>query len=104
MSGSRWGVSGVGTQMIRTSGSPSRRKSADAARRPADERLGQATPVQMLDVVAAGAEGLDLGRIDVETEDREALFGEGQGQRQPDVPEADDAHERGPPLDPLSEG
>ena len=64
---------------------------------------GQPATLEVLDVVAPGAERVDLLGIDVEPDDRDALLGEGQGERQPDVPEAEDADDERAVVDPFLE-
>src|SRR4051812_44854304 len=49
----------------------------------------------MADVALATAERLDLGRIDVEADHREAALGKSQRERQADVAEPDDAYPGG---------
>ena len=83
MSGSRCGVSGVGTQMRIASGSESRSKSAVASEPAGRPGRFQTLLVQMLDVARCRARSASIfDRIDVEAEDPEALLGERQGQRQ----------------------
>ncbi len=65
-----------------------RRRGRDARRRGAGCSCGR-------------RERLDLGDVDVEAEDAEALLGERQRQGQPDVAEADDADHRGLVVEPL---
>ena len=57
--------------------------------------LGEAGGVEVFDVALAGVDFVDLAGIDIETEDGEILFGEGQREGQADVAEADDAHQGG---------
>src|SRR5690606_30813811 len=52
------------------------------------------------DVALPPPEPGDLGRVDVEPQDRDPLVGEGPGQRQADVAQADDPDPGGPPGDP----
>lgn len=55
----------------------------------------QPLPVEVLDVAYAEPKGVDLRRIDVEAENPEALLGEGEGQRQPNIAHADDPDDCG---------
>jgi hypothetical protein len=49
----------------------------------------------VIDVGAAAAQELDLLRVDVDAERREAAGGEGQRERQSDITQADDPYGRG---------
>ena len=94
-SGSRCLVSGVGTQMMIASASPSRAKSAVAANRPLSRTRGDAGRADVPQIGAAGIEDVDLGLVDVEAERRKAALGGGAQQRQPDIAEADHADRGG---------
>ena len=61
------------------------------------DRGGDARRADVLDIRLAAREGLDLLRVEIEADDREACLFEDQGQRQPDVALADDADAGGPP-------
>jgi hypothetical protein len=59
----------------------------------------EAGGVEVLDVALAAVQLVDLHGVGVEAEDAEALLGEGEGERQADVAEADDADERASVFD-----
>ena len=71
---------------------------------PAARRIGADDVVaDVADVALAAGEPVDLGGVGVEAEDGEPPLGEGPGQRQADVAEADDPDERPARLDPRPE-
>ena len=82
-------VSGVGTQMMMASGSSSRSKSTVASN-PALAHLADRSVGDVPDVALAALEPGDLGRVDVEAQDRDPAVAEGPGQRQADIAQADD--------------
>ncbi len=51
----------------------------------------EAVGIEVFDVAVAAVDLVDLDGIGVEADHTEALFGEGEGERQADVAEADDA-------------
>jgi hypothetical protein len=65
----------------------------DALRRGGDARVGD-----ILDVGAPRAQRLDLARLEVDAHHLDALLGEGDGEREADVAEADDADGHGRPV------
>ena len=103
MSGSRCGVSGVGTQIRIASGSPRRAKSVGGREEAGARGGGDARGVEVLDVPLAAADGGHLLGVDVEAEDLEPALGEGEREREADVAEADDADERLAPSDALGQ-
>src|SRR5262249_10246189 len=66
-------------------------------------QLRHAVVADVADVAVAFAQLGDLGSVDVEADDRIAAPGEGLGQRQADVAEADDGNAGGAGLQPLAE-
>ena len=56
----------------------------------ARQHRGQALRRDVLDVGLAPAQRVDDAGVDVDPDDLDALLGEGDGERQPDVAEADD--------------
>ena len=90
-SGSRCSSSGVGRQMRIASQSARSAASVVARTRPALDQRRERVGRHVLDVRAARADGLDLGRVDVEPDDVRAGLRERDRERQPDVAETDDA-------------
>ena len=93
ISGSRCGVSGVGTQIRSASGSEvgRSRRSPQVVRATA---AFSAPAVEVLDIAFA-ARSASPSTVHVEAEHREALLDEREGQRQPDITEAEYAHDGG---------
>ena len=87
-SGSRELVSGVGTQI--TIASQAERSAWRGRRAQALGERRQGRVGHVLDVAAAGVQRLDLGRVDVEADHLVPRLGEGDGEGQADVAEADD--------------
>ena len=76
------------------------RRGLDAA---ASEGIGHALRADVPDVGLAAVKRLGLLRVDVEAEDGEAGFLEEEGEREADVPEADDADGGGAGADSIEE-
>ena len=92
-SGSRYLLSGVGTQMISASASrPGRNRWWPEA---AGDGGVHAAPGCARYRTRRGIEFRDLDRVDVEAEHAEADFGEAQHERQADIAETDDADHGG---------
>ena len=85
--------------MRMASGSASREKSVVASSRAGRDRSLDPLAIDVFDVALPLLELIDLGRVDVETDDVEALFGECEGEREADVAEADDADKGGTIID-----
>ncbi len=96
--------SGVGTQMLIASASLSTSKLVDACRRPALTSGRQALARDVRNVGLGAPDALDFRRVDVDGGDDKAGLGELDGQRKPDVPEADDSDLRAFRSEQLDQG
>jgi hypothetical protein len=101
MSGSRWRVSGVGTQ--NGVGLFQARKVGGGMELARGHEARDDIIANVPDIRFTAVEPRDFSRIDVASDDRKALAGEGPRQRQADVTQADDGHGRGTVLDALLE-
>ena len=88
-SGVRDSLRGVGTQMMIASVSSSR-MNRSVASKPPPLHLADDLGADVADVALAALELDDLGGVDVEAEHCDPAVGEGPGERQAHVPQADD--------------
>ena len=99
MSGSFVLRSGVGTQMLIVSSSPTTEKSVVAESVPASCSAATSDGRHVRDVGATRVDGVDLALIEVDADGREAGAGELDGERQSDISETDHAGARLSVLD-----